>query len=256
MTPAPHETAPAAGNDPAAPLREALARDAFSLYVQPILTLATGQPASAEVLIRLSEEESALLPPGEFLPLYEESGLMPQLDRWVLRQAARRLAAGLKVGRLSVNVSGQTLYDAGFAMAVAAELAAHGLRPEALQFEIEEALLISRPDAACRFAAALKKLGCAVVVDGFGENASGPVIKALRPALVKVHGGIVRALLRSDAAADKLDAIARFCSALGIGMIAECVEDRNVLTGLKAHGVQYAQGFGLEPPQPIDDLKL
>jgi EAL domain-containing protein (putative c-di-GMP-specific phosphodiesterase class I) len=253
MTPAPHETA-AAGPDPAAPLRDALARDAFALYVQPIVELATGKPALAEVLIRLREEESAMLPPGEFLPLFEESGLMPQLDRWVLRHAARRLAGGLKTARLSINVSGQTLYDAAFPKAVAAELAAHRLAPGALLFEIEEALVISRPDAVCRFAEAVKMAGCGVVVDGFGENADGAVIKALRPALVKVHGGIVRALLRSDEAADKLEVIACLCSSLGIGMIAECVEDRNVVTGLKALGVAYAQGFGLEPPQPIESL--
>jgi len=241
--------------DPIAPLREALEKDAFALYCQPVIALDTGNPAMAEILIRLREEEHAMLPPGEFLPLFEESGMMPQLDRWVVRHVVRHLARGARIPRLSINVSGQTLYDAGFVQAVKDQLAAHKVAPQALQFEIEEAHLLARPDPVSRFAAALKALGCAVVVDGFGESPkSGALVKTLLPQLVKVHGGIVRTLLTSDASADKLDAMARFCRVLGIEMIAECVEDRNVLTGLKALGVRYAQGFGIHAPQPIESI--
>jgi EAL domain-containing protein (putative c-di-GMP-specific phosphodiesterase class I) len=240
--------------DPIAPLREALEKDAFALYCQPVIALDTGKPAMAEILIRLREEEHAMLPPGEFLPLFEESGMMPQLDRWVVRHVVRRLAKGTRIARLAINVSGQTLYDAHFAQVVKEQLAAHKVSPKALQFEIEEAHLLARPEPVTRFAAALKALGCAVIIDGFGESASGAAIKALQPQLVKVHGGIVRTLLRNDASADKLEAMARFCQALNIEMIAECVEDRNVLTGLKALGVRYAQGFGIAAPQPIEAI--
>jgi EAL domain-containing protein (putative c-di-GMP-specific phosphodiesterase class I) len=238
-----------------APLREALEKDAFALFGQPIVALAGGQPAMAEVLIRLREEESAQLPPGEFLPLFEDAGMMAELDRWVVRHAVRHLAAGLKIQTLSVNVSAQTLDDAGFAKAAAAELAAAKVAPARLQFELEEAHLLARPDVVAHFARHLRAVGCGIVIDGFGENpAAGSATKALQPQLVKVYGGIVRTLLTSDASADKLEAMTRFCAALGVDMIAECVEDRKVLPGLKALGVRYAQGFGIAAPQPIESL--
>lgn len=240
--------------DPVAPLREALEKDAFALFCQPVIALEGGAPALAEVLIRLREEEHAMLPPGEFLPLFEESGMMPQLDRWVVSHVVRALAKGTRIPRLAVNVSSQTLYDAKFAPAVKEQLAAHKVAPKALLFEIEEAHLLARPEPVTRFAAALKALGCGVIIDGFGEAASGAAIKALLPEMVKVYGGIVRTLLTNDASADKLDAMARFCRTLNIEIIAECVEDRNVLTGLKALGVRYAQGFGIQPPRPIESI--
>jgi len=108
-------------SDPVARLKAALANDELTLYCQPIRTLA-GTPGFplAEVLVRLRAEESALLPPGEFLPIFEHYKMMPQLDRWVARAAIGRLARGSKVPRLSLNVSGQTLDDAAFPAFVAA----------------------------------------------------------------------------------------------------------------------------------------
>src|SRR4051812_45918844 len=223
---------PAQAGDALAPLREALQRDGFSLYCQPILSLTSQRFEMAEVLVRLREEEQSMLPPGEFLPLFEECGMLPQLDLWVVRHSLRRLAAGLTVKRLTVNVSGQSLRDPYLPKAVAAELAACQVGRGRLAFEIDEADLVSHTDEALRFGAAVKGLGCGVIVDGFGERATGPVVKVLRPSLVKVYGGIVRTLLTRDESADKLGALAHFCSSLNIGMIAECVEDRNVLMGL------------------------
>ena len=245
---------PSAG-DHLAPLRDALQKDGFALYAQSIVSLSSQRTELAEVLVRLREEESSMLPPGEFLPLFEECGMLPQLDLWVVRHTLRRRAAGgLPVKRLSVNVSAQTLKDPSFPKAVALELAGAKAARGSLLFEIEEADLVGMPVDAGRFGAAIKALGCGVIVDGFGERASGPVIKALKPELVKVYGGIVRTLLTNDASADKLASLAHFCSSLGVGMIAECVEDRNVLTGLKTLGVGYAQGFGIQVPKPIEQL--
>jgi len=250
------ETGNAAGAaDALAPLRDALKKDAFALYAQAIVSLPGLKTELAEILVRLREEEQSMLPPGEFLPLFEECGMLPQLDLWVVRHTLRRLAAGkLPVKRLSVNVSAQTLRDAAFPKAVAGELQAAKAAPASILFEIEEADLVASPVEAGRFGAAVKALGCGIIIDGFGERATGPVVKALKPQLVKVYGGIVRTLLTNDASADKLAALAQFCTNLGIGMIAECVEDRNVLTGLKALGVGYAQGFGIQVPKPIEEL--
>src|SRR5690349_20295622 len=109
------ETGDAAGAaDALAPLREALKKDAFALYAQAIVSLPAQRTELAEVLVRLREEETSMLPPGEFLPLFEECGMLPQLDLWVVRHTLRALGKGLPVKRLSVNVSAQTLRDAAF----------------------------------------------------------------------------------------------------------------------------------------------
>src|SRR5918992_711229 len=117
---------PMKSDDPVATLRHALSHDAFQLYCQPIAALGGLVMAypMGEILVRLREEEQAMLPPGEFLPVLEHYGLMPQLDRWVLRETLRRLAVGSRIARLCLNLSAQTLADPAFPTFVAEQLAA------------------------------------------------------------------------------------------------------------------------------------
>ena len=119
-------------------LHSALDNDELAIYGQLILALSgAAHYPMAEVLVRLRVEEKALLPPGEFLPVFEHYGMMPQLHRWVVRTLARRLASGSKVARFTVNLSGQTLDDPGFPDDVAAQARAAGIAPSALVFEID-----------------------------------------------------------------------------------------------------------------------
>src|SRR5438552_5320458 len=94
--------------NPAERLHQALEKDEFTLFCQPIAALTGAERyPMAEILVRLREEERALLPPGEFLPVFEHYRLMPQLDRWVVRTAVKRLARGSRIPRFTVNLSGQ-----------------------------------------------------------------------------------------------------------------------------------------------------
>src|SRR5438132_9661480 len=112
--------------DPVRRLRDAIENDEFELYCQPILQFAGEERyPMAEVLVRLREEERALLPPGEFLPVFEHYRMMPQLDRWVVRHTIKRLAAGARVQRFTVNLSGQAPDGEEFARLVAAQLSPH-----------------------------------------------------------------------------------------------------------------------------------
>lgn len=246
---------------PAARLRQAIDKDEFALYCQPILALAPGLSGAerypmAEVLVRMREEEQALLPPGEFLPVFEHYRMMPLLDRWVVRGVARRLAAGSRIRRFTVNLHGQTLEDEDFPRFVAAQLSLHRLSAEALLFEIDEADTLLRLNAAAGFAAACHAQGGRVLVDGFGRRSvSFAAIKELRADFVKVDGAIVRKLMASETARTKMGAILRVGQALGYAVVAEFVEEQDVLTRLKALGVPYAQGFGIVQPQPIDTFK-
>jgi EAL domain-containing protein (putative c-di-GMP-specific phosphodiesterase class I) len=239
--------------DPVARIRQALERGEFTLLAQPILALqGEARYPMAEVLVRLLEEEVAMLPPGDFFPVFEHYGMMPQLDRWVVRHAAARLARGSEVPRFTVNVSGQTLLDAQFPADVGAEIGRAGIPPASLVFEIGEGDVLARPEAAARFAAAIRAIGCGALIDGFGRlAASFAPLKELRTDLVKVDGAIVRKLRASEAARARLGAVVRVGAVIGFGVIAECVEEPEIAELAKAAGADYAQGFGIRRPQAL-----
>lgn len=242
-------------SEPFERLRHALDRDELQLYCQPILALRPpGGFVMAEVLVRLREEEALMLPPGDFLPVFEHYGMMPELDRWVVRHVVRWLAGARPGGfrSFSINLSVQTIGDPEFPAFVAGQL--HGMKvpPAALTFEIEESSVLARTSSAAEFAAAVKQAGCKVAIDGFGQRSvSFAPLKTLRVDYVKVDGSIVRNLLRSGVAVQKLKAVVRVGEAIGIGVIAECVEETDILAQLKSLGVGYAQGFGIARPAPI-----
>jgi EAL domain-containing protein (putative c-di-GMP-specific phosphodiesterase class I) len=243
-------------SDPVGHLRRALDNDELTLYCQPIRALigTPGYPI-AEILVRMRQEENALLPPGDFLPVFEHYGMMPQLDRWVVRQVAQRLARGSKVRRLSINVSSQTLDDAEFPAFFGAQLKSAGLAAGAILFEIDETDALERAESAGRFAAAIKAAGAGLMVDGFGRRAvSFSALKTLRVDFIKVDGAITRKLLTSEPMSNKMKAVVRVAEAMGAGVIAEFVEDPDVLVRLKALDVGYAQGFGVHQPQPMDSV--
>jgi EAL domain-containing protein (putative c-di-GMP-specific phosphodiesterase class I) len=248
-------------DEPAARLREALDHDHFRLYAQPIVSLAKEDPAPegiamAEVLVRLREEEAQMLPPGDFLPAFEHYRMMGELDRWVVRNALRRLQrGGGGIRTLCINVSGQTIEEPGFAAFVAVQLRLASLDPASLVFEIDENDAIDRREAAERFAAAMKGIGCGLLIDGFARRSvSFEPLKALLVDYVKVDGTIIRNIMRSGSAAAKLKAILRVGEVTGVKVIAECVEDAKILASLKLLKTGYAQGFGVRKPEPIDDL--
>jgi len=242
--------------DPAERLRHAIKKNEFSLFCQPILSLApAGGYPMGEVLIRLREEENALLPPGDFLPVFEHYRMMPQLDRWVVRTTLARLAAGSRIPRFTVNVSSQTLGDANFPSYVAAQHAEWKVPPDRLLFEIDESDALEHADAAQAFAAACRKAGNGVMIDGFGRRAvSFSVLKGIAVDFLKVDGGVTRKILTNETARNKMNAVLRVSEVLGFGLVAECVEEQDVLTRLKALGVGLAQGFGIYQPHPIEKI--
>jgi EAL domain-containing protein (putative c-di-GMP-specific phosphodiesterase class I) len=244
-------------SEPAERLRLALTKDELVLYCQPIAALfGEDRYPMAEVLVRLHEEEKALLPPGDFLPVFEHYRLMPDLDRWVVRKAVQHLAVHKRIPRFSINLSSQTLEDAAFPMFVALELVSAGVSGTALLFEISEADALLRPEHSLRFATGIRAVGCGLMVGGFGRRAATFMpLKTLRPDYVKVDGVIVRKLLTAPAAEDKLKAIIRVAEVMKFKIIGEMVEEQDILTRLQALGVAYAQGFGIRQPLPIEQLQ-
>lgn len=242
--------------DPAARMRRALRDNELELFAQPIISLAPGTPTiMAEVFVRLREEEEMLLPPGEFFPVMEHYGMLPELDRWVVTHALEYLAQSGKdkYANLSLNVSGPTLGDPEFGPFIAAGLVRHAVAPATLCFEIDEIDTITRPEAAAQFAATARRIGCRVLLDGFGQRSvTFNALTDLKPHFVKADGVIVRKILDSEKALTKLMAILRFSRVNGIATIAECIESPEVLAKVKELGIGHAQGFGIARPQPIE----
>lgn len=248
-----HDARLAGWLEPVARMQKALDRDELELYCQPIVALSGSvRFPMAEVLVRLREEEASLMPPGEFLPVFEHYRMMPALDRWVVRSVVRHLARGSRIPKFSVNLSHQSIADAAFPAAVAQALMANGVPGGSLLFEIDEADLLGHPEAVERFALAVKAIGCGLMIDGFGRRAvTFAPFKKLRVDFVKVDGSIVRKLLGNGSAERKLLAILRVADVIGFSVVAEMVEDQDILTRLKALGVSHAQGFGIYQPHPI-----
>lgn len=244
--------------DPVARLRQAIDQNEFALFCQPILAVsgAGGYPM-AEVLVRLREEEKALLPPGEFLPVLEHYRMMQELDRWVVRNTLKHLAGGSRIARLTVNVSAQSLANADFPRFIATQAGLQHVAIERLLLEIDESDALARPDQAAALVGAYNALGGQVLVDGFGRRAvSTSIIREIGVDFVKVDGGIVRRLVASESARNKMNAILRASQSLRFSVVAECVEEQTVLSHVKQLGVAFAQGFGIFPPQPVEKIAL
>lgn len=242
--------------DPLNRLRAALRQNELVLYGQPIVDLRSGgHPPMAETLVRLKEEEEALLPPGDFFPAFEHYRMMPELDRWVLGKALSHLFHGSHIPRVTINVSTQSLADSSFTRFIAEAAMASALPASSLVFEIDEAAILDHLETAARFAASVRAIGCGVLIDGFGgKGVSFTPLKSLRVDFLKVDGGIIRNIGRSPVAQTKLEAIVRVSKTVGFELIAEGVEDEQILARLSVMGVHYAQGYGVSPPLPMETL--
>jgi diguanylate cyclase (GGDEF)-like protein/PAS domain S-box-containing protein len=240
-------------------LKRALDEDRFVLYSQPIVPIApeSTAPVYQEVLLRLSEEDDTLVLPGAFLPAAERYGLMPEIDRWVVRTTLQWLAEhaadpGLATS-YSINLSGQSLSDPAFLGFVLHEIERSGVAPARVHFEITETVAVDVNQNAREVIQTLKDKGCRFLLDDFGSGwSSFAYLKNLPVDFLKIDGSLVR-----DIAHDALDeamvrTINEIGHVLGIATIAEFVENEAVLERLAVMGVDYAQGYATGRPAPID----
>jgi PAS domain S-box-containing protein len=244
-------------HDVADRLAGALAGDEFILFAQKIASLDPGASRRdfREVLLRLKEEEENLMPPGEFLPLAEMHGLMPDVDRWVIEHLVAWALAdpARRRGIYSVNLSAASLHDplfVGFAREVAGRLQAEG---PCLCFEVPERDALANAGPLRALMSDLQPLGILFAVSAFGRSpASFELLKRVPADFVKIDAGLVLCMSRGTAEAARVTALARVARARGIATIAECVEDEATVRALRSAGVDYAQGFVVARPQPLE----
>jgi EAL domain-containing protein (putative c-di-GMP-specific phosphodiesterase class I) len=243
-------------NDPEAKLAKAFADNDFVLYSQTITHLADGAAAQQhiEIYVRLREEEVNLVPPGTFFPFLEHYNMGPRLDRYVLRRVLVwfRSHGSIVPAMIHINLCAATLSDTEFADYVGSELKATGFDAGVLCFEIPDAMQGVDP-AARAVAQALKKLGCriAVAMQDHAQVTFEPV-KAFAADFVKIGGGLSGSAASDKAAATRLRALAKACRAFGVQTVAQQVEDDKTLAILKKLEIDYAQGYGISMPGPLE----
>ena len=247
--------------DPRERIRDAIDNDGFDLYAQDIVALRPNAvPVRMhELLIRMHDEEENLVPPGTFLPIAERFGMMPDIDRLVVKKAiaahlaARRAADAAAAPVLCVNLARASIEDPAFPDFVARALQQSGAPGEALCFEFADADAASLLTECSRFAYALKPRGCRFTLDGVGRAGIGfDHVKTLPLDFLKIDGRIVLQILRVPEALAKVLAIQRVCKVIGVRTIAEMVEDDESMEKLRAVEVDYVQGFGIAKPRRVD----
>ena len=241
-------------------IRQAIQDDGFDLYAQDIVALRTDAASKLmqELLIRMRDEEQNLVPPGTFLPIAERFGMMPDIDRFVVKKAiAARAAARLSADAadfplLCINLARASIEDRSFPEFVVRALEQNGISGQALCFEIADSDAIACLPEAARFANELKPLGCRFTLDGFGRSGIGfDHVKALPLDFLKIDGSIILQIVRVPEALAKVRAIQRVCKVIGIRTIAEMVESEDSRERLRVVEVDYAQGFGIAKPHPF-----
>ena len=232
-------------------LHDALAEERFELYRQPIVDLATGRTACHELLLRMHEEHR-IIEPTAFVSTAERFGIIREIDRWVVSEAIRLLAADPEGSCVySVNLSGVSLADASLPTLIQRELEAAAVDPHRLIFEFTETAAIADLDAAREFAHALRSPGCATALDDFGSGfGSFAYLKYLPVDYLKIDGAFIRSLPGGVDDRVLVKAIIDVGHGLGKRVIAEHVASGEALELLREYGVDLVQGFHLGRPQP------
>jgi diguanylate cyclase (GGDEF)-like protein len=242
-----------------AALRRALKNEEFVLHFQPRVSAATGRATGAEALLRWKHPEWGLIEPARFVPLLEETGLVVQVGAWVLAEACRQAqawqAAGLPRLRVSVNLSSRQFRSEGLAETVSEALRASGLAPELLELEMTESLLVENVEHAMGVMGRLKAIGTAISIDDFGTGYSSlGYLKRFPIDSLKIDRSFVRDIATSPKDAAIVNAISALARSLGIGLIAEGVEEPWQAEFLRLRHCTEMQGYLFSRPLPAESL--
>jgi len=234
-------------------IEEALAQSAFTLAYQPIVTLASGELAGFEALVRWPHPQWGMMQPGQFINLAEETGQIIPLGSWVLAQAAGEAAGWRKArGRdlyVSVNVSARQFSAPDFTEGLRRILDASGIEPDSLMLELTESVLLGRDDRMHNTLAELKSLGVMLAIDDFGTGYSSlSYLRELPIDVLKMDKSFVEGIAVSEQRLALAQGIVQIARTLSLKVVAEGIESevqRDLLTSMGCH---YGQGYLLAMP--------
>jgi diguanylate cyclase (GGDEF)-like protein/PAS domain S-box-containing protein len=241
-------------------LRRALERQEFIVHYQPIVDLTTRRLTGFEALVRWKHPQRGLIPPGEFIPVAEETGLIKPMGLWVLQESCRQIRAWQERGgtpmRISVNLSGHQLAQPDLVEQIRKTLETTGIAPELLAVEVTESALVRDMSAAAAVLAELRKLKVHVNVDDFGTGYSSlSYLQHLPVDTLKIDRSFVKTLDQDGGRQEIVIAIITLAHTLGMTVIAEGVETRGQLDALTALNCNAAQGFFFARPLPSEEAE-
>jgi len=240
-------------------IRNAMDEQRLLLYCQPILDLNRSEVTQYELLLRLRTEDGREpLAPSSFLYVAERFGLIQQFDCWVARQAIALIAEHARADRrlvLHVNLSGKSIGDPGVAALIEEAIGTAGIDPACLVFELTETAAIANIEEAKAFAHRLRARGCGLALDDFGAGfGSFYYLKAMPFDYFKIDGDFIRDLVTSPMDQLVVGAIVGIAKGMGKKTIAEFVADDDTNRLLEASGVDFAQGYHIGHPLPVQDV--
>jgi diguanylate cyclase (GGDEF)-like protein len=233
-------------------IRDALTQNRLALATHEIHGLESGVVERYELLLRMTGEGGELTPAADFIEVAERSGMIQELDRWVVGRALEILAERERSGdpvSLHVNISGASLTDVSVLDFIERRLDEGGVDPGRCTFEITQTARVEDYETAAGFADRLTEFGCEVAIDDYGAG-FGPFhyLKTIPFDVIKIDGSFVREMPRNDADQLTVKAIVQIARGLGKRTIAEFVQDDDTTEMLRSYGVDMAQGFHLGVP--------
>ena len=238
-------------------LRWAVEQDRLLLDYQEIVPLDGGDAApSVELLLRLRDEDGGIVLPGAFLPAAERYGLMPAIDRWVIRTALAHFSrlhdTGQKLGTCAINLSGASIEDEGLADFILARITEYAVPAHKLCFEITETVAVRNLLKVVHVIERLRRAGCLIALDDFGAGMSSfGYLKNLPVDMIKIDGSFIRDLETDPMSRTIVSAIAQIGHQRGLKVVAEWVSSQHLSDALRSLGVDYGQGFALHRPERV-----
>jgi len=241
-------------------IHKALDENWFQLYYQPIVPVSgTNSHTHYELLIRMNDDKGNIISPDAFLPSAERYNLSNKIDGWVIQTAFSWLDshpdAVEKLAFCSINLSGQTIGDDEMLDYIITQLDKYDFSNEKICFEITETAAVSNLAKATIFIGSLKELGCRFALDDFGSGMSSFIyLRNLSVDYLKIDGAFVKKIASDEINYAMVKSIHDVGHVMGLKTIAEYVEDDAILSKLREIGVDFAQGYGIAKPQPLDTM--
>uniref|UniRef100_UPI0040559EBC putative bifunctional diguanylate cyclase/phosphodiesterase n=1 Tax=Candidatus Electrothrix sp. TaxID=2170559 RepID=UPI0040559EBC len=240
-------------------MHHALEHKEFILYYQPKYALATGQMAGVEALMRWQHPQKGIIAPAEFIPIAEESSLIRAIGACGLKQACCQVKIwqdqGMGVVPMAVNLSAKQFQDKGLLPLVLESLEANNLRPEELEIEITESILMENPEDAVRSLREIRKVGVQIAVDDFGTGYSSlAYLKRFPVNTLKIDQAFITDIVRDAHDKAIVSSILAMGQSLNLKVVAEGVETKEQMDLLKAMGCEEVQGYYLSKPLPPEGI--
>jgi diguanylate cyclase (GGDEF)-like protein/PAS domain S-box-containing protein len=234
-------------------LRKALERAEFTVQYQPKVKLATGEITGAEALLRWTHPTRGPVPPAEFIPVAEDSGLILPIGKWVLREACRQARAwadqGLPISSMAVNISAVEFRDHTFLEGLFVILGDTGLPPGLLELELTESVLMKRAESSQSILRELRARGVQLAVDDFGTGYSSlSYLRKFSIDALKIDQSFIRQITKTPEETSIVTAVISMGRSLKLRVVAEGVETAQELAFLRAHNCDEAQGYYFSRP--------